>query len=75
MRSRVLRFALRPRNGLHVSLAPFNLVSSYHRAKDGAPVGFWLVPLTLVRLTMMDWVKLARVKGVKAAVSAVLACM
>ena len=39
------------------------------------PVGFWLVPLTFVRLTMMDWVKLARVKGVKDADSAVLACM
>jgi len=45
------------------------------RTGDGAPVGFWLVPLTFVRLTIMDCVKLARVKGVKAAVSAVLACI
>lgn len=32
------------------------------------------MPLTLVRLTLMDWVKLASVNGVNEADSAVLAC-
>ena len=51
------------------------LLSAAGRPEDDPPVGFWLVPLTFVRLTVMDCVKLARVKGVKAAVSAVLACI
>lgn len=46
----------------------------HEKAVENAPTGSWLVPLTLVRLTRMDCVKLASVKGVKAAVSAVLAC-
>ena len=42
---------------------------------SGSPCGCWLVLFTLVRLTMIDWVKLASVKGVKLAVRAVKACM
>lgn len=39
-----------------------------------SPCGCWLVLFTLVRLTRIDWVKLASVKGVKLAVRAVKAC-